>query len=274
MILIGLGLGITMQTFTLVVQNSVSREDMAVATSATQLSRSIGAAIGLAILGTILTQGMQSAMAKYLPASVLHQLQSSDRGATATAVFDPSQLAHLPPAVAAAIRHGLADALHPDFLGGVPPVVVGGTSSRVAGVIIPFGIAAVALGLCAILHSGGRGITSALYFVAGLALVFGILSMFALPLQQAVLGTCPAPPQPCSSGLQPPLTVAENTGMGFGAGFAIASIFVGFFGLFVLYRRRALPTPAPPVRKIPPAAAPASPPSPPSPPASPAAPAA
>ena len=31
--------------------------------------------------------------------------------------------------------------------------------------------------------------------------------MFALPLQQAVLGTCPAPPQPCSSGLQRPLTV-------------------------------------------------------------------
>ena len=124
MILIGLGLGITMQTFTLVVQNSVSREDMAVATSATQLSRSVGAAIGLAILGTILTQGMQSAMAKYLPASVLHQLQSSDRGATATAVFDPSQLAHLPPAVAAAIRHGLADALHPVFLAGLPIIAV------------------------------------------------------------------------------------------------------------------------------------------------------
>src|SRR4029077_5313818 len=43
MIIIGLGLGTTMQTYTLVVQNSVSRTDMAVATSATQLSRSIGA---------------------------------------------------------------------------------------------------------------------------------------------------------------------------------------------------------------------------------------
>ncbi|TMF50860.1 MAG: hypothetical protein E6H95_03195 [Chloroflexi bacterium] len=159
-------------------------------------------------------------------------------------------------------------------IGGVLPVALGGTSSRIATVIIPFGIAAVALGLCAIFHSAGRAITSALYFVAGLALVFGILSMFALPLQQAVLGTCPAPPQPCSGGLQRPLTVAENTGMGFGAGFAIASIFVGFFGLFVLYRRRSLPTPAPPVRKIPPVATPASPPSPPSPPASPVPPAA
>src|SRR4029077_10961744 len=35
MVLIGLGLGMSMQTYTLIVQNSVSREDMAVATSAT-----------------------------------------------------------------------------------------------------------------------------------------------------------------------------------------------------------------------------------------------
>src|SRR5439155_6981667 len=109
MVIIGLGLGLTMQTYTLVVQNSVDRADMAVATSATQLSRSMGAAIGLAILGTILTQGMQSSMAKYLPASALQRLHSSDSGAAATAIFDPSLLAKLPPAIAAGIRHGLAD---------------------------------------------------------------------------------------------------------------------------------------------------------------------
>jgi hypothetical protein len=73
MILIGLGLGCTMQTYTLVVQNSVSRADLAVATSATQLSRSMGSALGLAIMGTILTQGLAAGMAKYLPASVLRQ---------------------------------------------------------------------------------------------------------------------------------------------------------------------------------------------------------
>jgi Major Facilitator Superfamily len=64
MVLVGLGMGVAMQTYTLVVQNSVSRSDMAVATSATQLSRSIGAAVGLAILGTILTEGMASSLAK------------------------------------------------------------------------------------------------------------------------------------------------------------------------------------------------------------------
>jgi len=124
MVLLGLGLGACMQTYVLVVQNSVSRQDMAVATSATQLSRSIGAAVGLAVLGTILSQGMASSMARYLPASALAKLQSSGGGATATAVFDPSQLARLPPAIELGIRHGLADALHPVFLVGVPIIAI------------------------------------------------------------------------------------------------------------------------------------------------------
>jgi len=124
MVLIGLGLGLTMQTYTLVVQNAVERIDMAVATSATQLSRSMGAAIGLAILGTILTQGMATSIGKYLPASALHQLQSSGGGAAATAVFDPAQLSHLPQAIAMGIRHGLADALHPVFLSLLPIIAI------------------------------------------------------------------------------------------------------------------------------------------------------
>ena len=124
MVLIGLGLGMSMQTYTLIVQNSVSRADMAVATSATQLSRSVGAAVGLAILGTILTQGVGSSMAKYLPPAAVQRLKASGNGSTATAVFDPSQLAHLPAAIAAGIRHGLADALHPVFLAGLPIIAL------------------------------------------------------------------------------------------------------------------------------------------------------
>jgi hypothetical protein len=113
-----------MQTYVLIVQNSVSREDMAVATSATQLSRSIGAAIGLAVLGTLLSQGMQSSMAKYLPPAALAKLQAAGGGSSATAVFDPTQLSKLPAAIEMGIRHGLADALHPVFLIGVPIIAI------------------------------------------------------------------------------------------------------------------------------------------------------
>src|SRR6266699_2020910 len=90
MIVIGLGLGTSMQIYTLVVQNSVSRKDMAVATSATQLSRSIGAAVGLAVLGTILSQGMISALPKYLPPGAAAKLNLSGTS-SAGALFDPAQ---------------------------------------------------------------------------------------------------------------------------------------------------------------------------------------
>jgi len=67
---------------------------------------------------------MASSMAKYLPPAALAKLEASGGGATATAVFDPSQLARLPPAIELGIRHGLADALHPVFLAGVPIIAV------------------------------------------------------------------------------------------------------------------------------------------------------
>lgn len=139
------------------------------------------------------------------------------------------------------------------FIGGLWPLVFGGTSSRIVSAFIPFTVAAAALTACGFLHRQGRAVTAVLYFVAGLALVYALLAMFSLPLQLAVLGSCPAPPAPCPAGLGRPLTVGENTGMAFAAGFALVAIFVGFFGLMVVFRRPLLPQPEPPkARTIPP----------------------
>jgi hypothetical protein len=66
---------------------------------------------------------MTGALARYLSPSDLQKLESSGSGGTATAIFDPSQLAHLPPAIAVGIRHALADALHPVFLAGLLIVI-------------------------------------------------------------------------------------------------------------------------------------------------------
>jgi hypothetical protein len=139
-------------------------------------------------------------------------------------------------------------------VGGVIPFLIGGSSSRIASVFIPFAIAALAFAACALVHEQGRAITSTLYLLAGLAIVYGLLTMFALPLQLAVLGTCPVPPQPCPSGVQHALTLSENTGIGFAGAFGVASLFIGFFGLAVVYRRSAAAAKpsAPPVRNIPP----------------------
>jgi hypothetical protein len=137
-------------------------------------------------------------------------------------------------------------------VGGAVPFLIGGPSSRIANVFIPFAIAALAFVACALIHEQGRAMTSGLYLLAGLAIVYGVLTMFALPLMLAVLGTCPAPPASCTGGLQRSLTVAENTGIGFAAAFGIAALFVGFFGLVVVYRRTSVQSPTPPVRSIPP----------------------
>ncbi|HXM55380.1 MAG TPA: MDR family MFS transporter, partial [Candidatus Dormibacteraeota bacterium] len=67
MMVIGFGLGVAMQTFTLVVQNSVPRADLGVATSATQMFRSIGSAVGVTVMGTLLTGGMAASIPRHLP---------------------------------------------------------------------------------------------------------------------------------------------------------------------------------------------------------------
>jgi len=132
-------------------------------------------------------------------------------------------------------------------LGGLMPLIFGGTSSRVAGVIIPFGVAAVAIAACGVFSTQSRTVLSAVYFVAGLAIVFGLLSMFTLPIRLAVLGTCPVAPAPCPTGLPRPLTDGENTGMGAAAALGIAALFLGFYGLATIFRGAVIPPMAPAV---------------------------
>ena len=140
------------------------------------------------------------------------------------------------------------------FVGGLMPFVFGGTSSRMASVVVPFTIAAVAFAACGFLHRQGRLVTAILYFIGGLAVVYGVLSMFAVPLELAVLGSCPAAPAQCTSGLPRTLSSGENTGMGFAAGFGLLALFIGFFGLMVVFRTPVIPIPPPPERTIPPVA--------------------
>ncbi len=138
---------------------------------------------------------------------------------------------------------------------GSAPLLFAGPSSRVAGAIIPFAVAAVALGGCALLHQQGRPIATGLYFIAGLAIVYAILALIAVPLRLAVIGTCPPEPARCGIGFEQPLTSGESTGIGFAIGMGIVSVLTGFFGLVTLYRRsapsrRVEPSSSPPVRRI------------------------
>jgi hypothetical protein len=137
------------------------------------------------------------------------------------------------------------------LLAGLMPFVFGGSSSRFVGALIPFTVGAIGFAAAALLHNQSRAGVAIIYFLAGLAIVYGLMSMFALPVRLAALGSCPIAPQPCPSGLPRVLSDGENNGMGAAAAFGIVSLFVGFFGLVTIYRRHAPLVFTPPVRKIP-----------------------
>jgi EmrB/QacA subfamily drug resistance transporter len=125
MIVVGLGLGAVLQTYTLVVQNATTREDLGVATSTTQLSRSLGATLGTAVFGTIMTNGMKTEIPKHLPQALQGpQAAKLSDGGGVRAVLDPNTLGQLPDTVATGIREGLAAAMHPVFVAGLPILTV------------------------------------------------------------------------------------------------------------------------------------------------------
>src|SRR6266581_979997 len=84
MVIAGIGLGMMMQIFVLSIQNSVPRRAMGTATALSQFSRSIGATLGVTLMGVIVNQ--------HLPAnlrangSVIHRLPPAGRALLANAL--------------------------------------------------------------------------------------------------------------------------------------------------------------------------------------------
>jgi hypothetical protein len=145
--------------------------------------------------------------------------------------------------------------------GVIAPFLVGGGSSRLNASVIPFGVAAIAFAACSLFYHRGRPLTTLLYFVGSLGIVYGILSALAVPLRIAMLGACTAESGPCLPGLERPITTEESSALGVVIGIGIVVILTGFFGLRTLYRRhhaparsQASPPPTPPVRRIAPVA--------------------
>ena len=120
MIVVGVGLGMIMQTFTLIVQNAVPRKDLGIATATTTLSRSIGRTIGTAALGTVLAQRLPLEIARRLPAGAFTGEGESNAVLNASALVDPATLADLSPSVVTAMREGLAASLQMVFWAVLP----------------------------------------------------------------------------------------------------------------------------------------------------------
>src|SRR5487761_1000418 len=109
----------------------------------------------------------------------------------------------------------------------------------------------------ALLYSQGRPLATALYFIAGVALAYGMLSMIAVPLRLAVIGTCDPAPAICAAGFEQPMSAGEDSGVAIGVAMGTLAILVGFFGLLMLFRIRPGTATAPPTRIAKPWAPPA-----------------
>ena len=82
--------------------------------------------MGTAIFGTIMTNGMRTEVPKHLPPQALEGPQAAELsdGGGVGAVLDPNTLGQLPDAVATGIREGLAAAMHPVFVAGLPIIAI------------------------------------------------------------------------------------------------------------------------------------------------------
>jgi predicted MFS family arabinose efflux permease len=92
MVVVGVGLGLMMQVFVLAVQNAVPRARIGSATAVTQFARSIGATLGVTLMGVIVNQGLPRGVSN--KGVAVHRLHG-------------------------ALRVGLAHALRPAFFAGM-----------------------------------------------------------------------------------------------------------------------------------------------------------
>jgi Na+/melibiose symporter-like transporter len=127
-VLVGAGLGLSMQTIVIALQNSVDFQDMGIATSSNTFFRSLGGAFGTAIFGTILS----NRIAYYLQDNFA-KLQSTDP--VSLSEFDTSKLElittntsiipTLPPVIRDTVLHSFAQTFQVVFLAAVPITFIG-----------------------------------------------------------------------------------------------------------------------------------------------------
>lgn len=109
MIITGLGIGVMMSLFTIVVQNAFPYRQLGEVTAGITFFRSIGSTMGVAVMGAIMTNTFQSALQSNMPA-ILKRLVPADKLAQ---LQNPQLL--LAPDVVTKIQHGFA-ALGPQGL--------------------------------------------------------------------------------------------------------------------------------------------------------------
>ncbi|MGN9774645.1 MDR family MFS transporter [Micromonospora sp. H33] len=121
MVVIGIGLGLCMQSLILGVQNAVSTRDLGAGTSSATFFRSLGGSFGVAILGAVLSSRLTSELAGRLPGAIAllppeQQAAVAASGGADVSVNDPATVLALPGPVRVAVQTSFVEALDLVFL--------------------------------------------------------------------------------------------------------------------------------------------------------------
>jgi hypothetical protein len=127
-VLVGAGLGLSMQTIVIALQNSVDFQDMGIATSSNTFFRSLGGAFGTAVFGTILS----NRVAFYLQENFATLSQSNPK---AVEGFDSTKLevittntsiiGTLPPVIRDTVLHSFTQTFQVVFFAAAPVTFIG-----------------------------------------------------------------------------------------------------------------------------------------------------
>ncbi len=126
--MVGMGLGLTMQTMVIALQNSIDFKDLGVATTSNTFFRSLGSVFGAAIFGTILTNRLGHYLAKDFA-------ELSQTNPSAVSGFDASKLeqvtnntailADLPPLIQQSVLQSFVSSFHVVFIVAAPLISIG-----------------------------------------------------------------------------------------------------------------------------------------------------
>jgi EmrB/QacA subfamily drug resistance transporter len=114
MAIVGIGIGLVMQTIVLAAQNAVDYRDLGTATAGVNFFRSMGGAFGVAIFGSILANRLDYWLPRLVPAEALQGTNSEALTAS------PEVVQALPAPVLEGVTQAFANSLETVFLAAVP----------------------------------------------------------------------------------------------------------------------------------------------------------
>jgi EmrB/QacA subfamily drug resistance transporter len=112
---VGAGLGLTMLTLLIAVQQSVPRAELGIATSLNQFSRSIGGAVGVGVMGVILSAGLTSHLMAAAHSGLLSKIEATRLAEDPSALIEHQARASLSGGALQVLQSSLASAVHTVF---------------------------------------------------------------------------------------------------------------------------------------------------------------